>query len=93
MKSSQIRITRTPELSEVLDSLKSFYKGMTENEVIKSIVTADYRRKFPYERFPEEKISPELDAEMNEVFEEVKNGEFSGPFTKEESLKHLKSLS
>ena len=93
MKTSQIRIAKTPELAEVLNSLKHFYKGLTENEIIKHAVTEDYRRRFPYEFFPEEKISPELNVEISEALEEIENGEFSGPFTKEESLVHLKSLS
>jgi hypothetical protein len=93
MKSSQIRITRTPELSEVLESLKSFYKGLSENEIIKKAVIEDYRTRFPYEIFPAEKISPAEENEISEILEEVKNGEFSGPFTPKESLSHLQSIS
>ncbi len=92
MKTVPIRITRTPELADVLQSLKNFYKGMTENEIIKKTLVEDYRRKFPYEYFPEEKISSHLENEALEALEEIKNEEFSGPFTKKESLEHLQSL-
>lgn len=91
MPATQIRITKTPELSEILSSLKSFYKGMTENEIIKKTLVEDYRTHFPYKE--NEPISKALNKEISETLAEVKNGEFSGPFTKAESLAHLTSLS
>ncbi len=39
---------------------------MTENEIVKRVLTDDYRSKnpFPVELFPEEQISPELEEEI-----------------------------
>ncbi|MEI7511150.1 MAG: hypothetical protein WCJ84_03260 [Candidatus Peregrinibacteria bacterium] len=77
---SQIRITKTQEFSEVLAFLQEYYKGMTENEIIKQAVIQDYRTKSPFEIFPAEKVSPALQKEIHEALEEVKRGEVSGPF-------------
>jgi hypothetical protein len=88
MKATPIRITRTPELSDVIKSLKKFYKGMTENEIIKKALIDDYRQKFPYRH---ENFS-DLESESLNALTEIKTGNCVGPFTKKESLDYLESF-
>ena len=42
---SQIRINKTPEISEILSFLKKEYYGLSENEIIKMILSKFYARK------------------------------------------------
>ena len=42
---AQIRINKTPEISKILEFLKGEYYGLSENEIVKMIISKFYALK------------------------------------------------
>jgi hypothetical protein len=80
---SQIRITKTQDLQQILLFLKTYYKGLSENEIIKRLLCDDFRAKCPLEIFPSEDMSSSLEKELIDIEE---TDDFAGPFDSAETL-------
>lgn len=84
---SQIRLNKTPELTEVLAFLRSKYRLLSEAEIIKVALAEKYAKeiKIPL-------VDEETEKLIAQGMEDFKNGRFSEIKTDKELEDYLKSL-
>ena len=84
--SPQIRITKTPELAQVLEVLQQRFIGLTEGEIVKLAISTLFRHQ---DHRDENGFTPE---EARELQETLDNPQIVGPFkTTEEAFQFLDS--
>ncbi len=90
MGTTQIRFTKTKEIEEMLKDLLYSYRGMTEAELFKLSFSQFWKKETKRD---ENGLTPRQSAELHLAINDVKKGETVGPFSSDEALDYLESLS
>ena len=88
--SPQIRITKTPELAQVLEVLQQRFIGLTEGEIVKLAISTLFRHQ---DHRDENGFTPEEARELDQAIADADRGvNIEGPFkTNEELFRFLDS--
>lgn len=85
---TQIRFTKTPEITEMLEDFKYFYKGLSESEIFKLAFSKFWRTEIPRDK---NGFTLTQQKNLDNALLEAKRGEIEGPFNSmEEFLADLK---